>query len=281
MSTDMEAFGATQQPLPAQAAGQGIPIWDLVIADMKARDEVGRRRYGTRLLPHNGRVALVDAYQEALDMAVYLRQELLERAEQQIDTIFLDLDGVLVDFTGGAIKAHECKHNCIIPGEFYVHKGMGITEKMFWSKCQGHDFWANLEWMHDGKQILDAVMRLGVPVWLLSTHSDDAGSCSGKYDWVSREIPHLRRNLILCPNKAAVSRPGALLIDDYDANIEKWIFPHDYDSLGGGQAILVPRLWNSFHRYHEHTLDYVVSQARDAVSRGRPNPTTCSPKEGE
>ena len=54
-------------------------VWDLVIADMQDRDGVGRGRYGTTLQPFNGRDALVDAYQEALDLAVYLRQAIYER----------------------------------------------------------------------------------------------------------------------------------------------------------------------------------------------------------
>jgi hypothetical protein len=54
-------------------------VWGLVIADMHERDQVGRERYGTPLQPHNGRDALVDAYQEALDLVVYLRQALAER----------------------------------------------------------------------------------------------------------------------------------------------------------------------------------------------------------
>jgi hypothetical protein len=54
-------------------------VWDLVRADMRVRDHVGRSRYGTPLQPFNGRDALLDAYQEALDLAVYLRQAIFER----------------------------------------------------------------------------------------------------------------------------------------------------------------------------------------------------------
>jgi len=54
------------------------PVWELVVEDMQERDRVGRQRYGTPLQPHNGRDALVDAYQEALDLAVYLRQRIEE-----------------------------------------------------------------------------------------------------------------------------------------------------------------------------------------------------------
>ena len=62
-------------PVPNEEPG----IWQLVIADMADRDRVGRERYGTPLQPHNGRDALVDAYQECLDMVVYLRQAIEER----------------------------------------------------------------------------------------------------------------------------------------------------------------------------------------------------------
>jgi hypothetical protein len=50
-----------------------------MIADMKTRRELGGERYGTALQPFNGRDALVDAYEEALDLAVYLKQAILER----------------------------------------------------------------------------------------------------------------------------------------------------------------------------------------------------------
>lgn len=66
------------QPPPVK--NERPAIWDLVISDMKARDQVGRERYGTPLQPHNGRDALVDAYQEALDLVVYLRQAIEERS---------------------------------------------------------------------------------------------------------------------------------------------------------------------------------------------------------
>ena len=65
------------QPDPIRTAGK--PVWELVIQDMRDRDQVGRKRYGTPLQAHNGRDSLVDAYQEALDLCVYLRQAIEER----------------------------------------------------------------------------------------------------------------------------------------------------------------------------------------------------------
>lgn len=67
------------RPEPAPEPNTHPAVWDLVMADMRQRDESGLAKYSTRLQPHNGRDALVDAYQEALDLVVYLRQAIAER----------------------------------------------------------------------------------------------------------------------------------------------------------------------------------------------------------
>lgn len=61
---------------PPPIPNDGVAVWDLVIADMAERDQTGRARYGTPLQVDNGRDHLVDAYQEILDLAVYLRAEI-------------------------------------------------------------------------------------------------------------------------------------------------------------------------------------------------------------
>lgn len=65
---------------PPPVPNTGVAVWQLVMADMLERDKVGRARYGTPLQTHNGRDMLVDAYQEALDLVVYLRGAIEERA---------------------------------------------------------------------------------------------------------------------------------------------------------------------------------------------------------
>ncbi len=49
-----------------------------VLDDMAARDKTGRERYGVPLTAYNGRDQLIDAYQEMLDAAVYLRAAMEE-----------------------------------------------------------------------------------------------------------------------------------------------------------------------------------------------------------
>lgn len=88
----------TDQPPPV--ANGTPPLWERVVAkwragvqvpapqnsivvraielDMLERDQIGRERYGVPLQAHNGRDPLVDAYQEALDLRVYLEQATVE-----------------------------------------------------------------------------------------------------------------------------------------------------------------------------------------------------------
>lgn len=81
-----EALGETMNQ-PAPRPNNREPLWHQVIADMQrrgpqvdqvaedmqARDRKGRQKYGTPLQAHNGRDFLKDAYEEALDLTVYLR----------------------------------------------------------------------------------------------------------------------------------------------------------------------------------------------------------------
>lgn len=70
---------------PAPVPNDKPAIADLVIADMQERKRLGIERYGTPLQAHNGRDALVDAYQEALDLTMYLRQAIEERDAERLD----------------------------------------------------------------------------------------------------------------------------------------------------------------------------------------------------
>jgi hypothetical protein len=77
MNNQLDLFSEQQAPLPAK----GLHIADLVVDDMKARKHLGIKRYGVALQAHNGRDALRDAYEEALDLCMYLRQVIEERNE--------------------------------------------------------------------------------------------------------------------------------------------------------------------------------------------------------
>lgn len=56
-----------------------MEIANKVKADIDERCAVGLKKYGRHLHTFNGRSALQDAYEEAIDLSQYLAQELMER----------------------------------------------------------------------------------------------------------------------------------------------------------------------------------------------------------
>ena len=72
----LDSKAATPQPPPHSGK---LNVIDYVMADISQRATAGVQKYGTHLQTHNGRDALWDAYQEALDLSMYLRQAILER----------------------------------------------------------------------------------------------------------------------------------------------------------------------------------------------------------
>lgn len=91
---------------PAPEPNDLPAVWEAVIADMKARDEYGRGHYGTPLQPFNGRYATRDAYEEALDTAVYLKQKSIE--ETAIRTA-----------AEGVLERHSQNGTCVYDGDVW------------------------------------------------------------------------------------------------------------------------------------------------------------------
>ena len=76
--TLQEHGAALPEPKPKKGS---IHILDLVQQDLVDRAEAGKKKYGTYLEANNGRNALMDAYQEALDLCMYLRQAIEEQSD--------------------------------------------------------------------------------------------------------------------------------------------------------------------------------------------------------
>ena len=70
---------AVQNGQPMPILNDNPIIQELVLDDMRGRLALGIERYGTGLQANNGRDMLLDAYEEVLDLAVYLRGMMYER----------------------------------------------------------------------------------------------------------------------------------------------------------------------------------------------------------
>jgi hypothetical protein len=74
-----EMMDHLQEQQPPKLDATGDDCWLLVIKDMEVRRLHGIEKYGVPVRADSGRDALVDAYQEALDLCVYLRQAIEQR----------------------------------------------------------------------------------------------------------------------------------------------------------------------------------------------------------
>jgi len=64
-----------------------------LIPAIKARKEFGIEKYGVALQPNNGRPRWIDAWQEILDLIIYLKKEMIE--EWKLDIIDLEAIGII------------------------------------------------------------------------------------------------------------------------------------------------------------------------------------------
>lgn len=86
---------ATPQGPPSEGTEE---IVLLVIRDIQDRAKYGERLYGTPLQGFNGRDSFMDAYQEALDLPVYLRQ-----FKYELDEVLDQVEGAIrhaLDYMG-------------------------------------------------------------------------------------------------------------------------------------------------------------------------------------
>lgn len=164
--------------------------------------------------------------------------------------IFLDMDGVFVDFDGGVRKKFNVDWH---PTDWSIpYATFGTTFKQFWKELDNAFFWGELKWTEDGKRIR-AIVEPFKPTILTAAMMPYA--MPGKMQWLKREWPDVvndKRVLIAGGHSAkqSVAGPDKILIDDKNENIDEW-------EAAGGMGILYPRPWNR-NRDVEFPLEYLM-----------------------
>lgn len=149
--------------------------------------------------------------------------------------LFLDLDGVLVDFEKGVWHAGHPSETRQ-PGREEIEHFIGSLElKELWRTVgrHGDGFWTVLEWMPGGRELWDFVKDRHPSI--LTGTSLDPRCGPEKKVWCARELgEHI--NVITCfaRDKQKWAGPDAVLVDDRTTNGAKWtdaggIFVHHTD----------------------------------------------------
>jgi hypothetical protein len=145
--------------------------------------------------------------------------------------VFLDMDGVLTDFTGACESLSE-----------HMMFWYTADKERFWKHitAAGACFWSDMPWMTGGRELHGFLRSSGLhPTILSALPSPDrkaamSNARKGKIEWLKKELgtPYAN-NAILCfrPEKALQSGTSRVLIDDNSDNTREW-------EEAGGTAIL-------------------------------------------
>lgn len=162
--------------------------------------------------------------------------------------IFLDADGILVNFMQGVFDHYRCEspHKDGERSDWDLFKLINKCENEFWHNVADEDFWANLKKTPEADEIVElAIDTVGVDQIAILTappKSNRSAAISGKLKWFEKNYPHLAHNVIPTHQKHFCAGIYSYLIDDNDKNCEKF-------AQWGGEAWLFPRPWNAnFHK---------------------------------
>ena len=139
-------------------------------------------------------------------------------------TVFLDMDGVIVNWTEGALKTCGFDHkDPELRKKIKANDGMIdciMSEDEIWKHIDkvGAKWWADLDWLPWGKELYNKLDKKVKHLFILSSPSHDPSCCSGKMEWLNKHLD--TRKFFFGPDKYAVAGPNKLLIDDSARKIE-------------------------------------------------------------
>lgn len=178
-----------------------------------------------------------------------------------VDTIFLDMDGVVSDWVKSCATlfgtTKEELHRKWPRGHFDIEPALGVSTQELWAKVDagGAGYWAELDELPWARRLYDECTKIA-PTYFLTTPSHEPLSLAGKLAWLQKFTGNSKfRGYLIGQNKFLCAKPGAVLIDDADKNITKFVD-------AGGAGITFPHVWNKMHEYEGCPCDYVLEQLR-------------------
>lgn len=161
-----------------------------------------------------------------------------------IKQIYLDLDGVLVNFIDAAVDASLLD----------IKSG-----KVDWNAlhAMGTIFWENLEWLEEGRKLYDFLLGFtkehDIDLCILTAVGLTSGK-EGKLNWIKKQGIKINPLNVYIVNRGSDKKTFAdhesLLIDDYGKNVNEFI-------QAGGEAI----------KFKKNTTE-VINKIKELVSKG-------------
>lgn len=179
------------------------------------------------------------------------------------------MDGVLVDFLGGACKFHNKTY------DGHPHDPANQAEQKPWNiepifqmnapelwDPLGREFWESLEPLPHCHEVVEILSnKFGEEnICLLTSPVRTDGCIDGKMSWIRRHLPQFRRRFLVGPAKQFCASPRHALVDDHAKNIEAF-------KDAGGHVFMFPAPWNP--RFSEDPVEAIKKwvEALDFIDR--------------
>ena len=174
--------------------------------------------------------------------------------------IYLDMDGVCVDFLGAAMttQGYDAKeyfkrwlHD--YPGELFPEKLMGKTPVEFFNHphLSTVEFWSKLvpfNWFED---LYSELSRVGHVIFLTAPVSAP-GCVQGKHQWLINQFGNDFHEFIFTRHKERLAHANAYLVDDMPFNIEPFM-------NRAGHGLLFPQIWNA-HAGIDNPVAHIIEK---------------------
>ena len=184
---------------------------------------------------------------------------------KRLKTIYLDMDGVLVDFVGGVLAHHNIdpKEQANIKSWDFFQQ-FGIDEQKFWDTTAAYSgFWRNLDPYPYAQDVMD-YCRMYAEEVKLCTSCGCPAAASGKNGWAKTFLGIESKDVIHIVDKWRLAyMPGTILIDDSEINLAHW---HNACTAANrglyAWSILFPQPWNTSRHFVDTRLAYLQRNLR-------------------
>lgn len=173
--------------------------------------------------------------------------------------ILLDMDGVLSDFTSGALIALNRDYHGDVTleeyakfGKFEINDYYGISRNDFWEAIGStYHFWLGLKPLPWAIQLYEELSTMG-DVTVITSPSEDPSCAKEKLQWLKYFLGIKPESVFIGSRKYLMSGNG-ILIDDYYKNVDEF-------RMNGGASILVPSNWNTVDLTYERVLNAILNR---------------------
>lgn len=163
--------------------------------------------------------------------------------KKKFDVIWLDMDGVLCNYVGGALHAFreirtDIKESDIKTWNFHGLFCTSDDDEKSLINDFGPGFWSELEAYDTTPQLIEAARSASNHIGILTNPGKFRHSIPGKTEWLRKHgLIHKDVPVVFTKHKHLMAKSNHLLIDDLPENCHQFI-------KHGGEAICPIRGWN-------------------------------------